>query len=258
VPRLGRCRTGLSFLVLLATTACEREGTSHTDPSPELVRLRLQVEGLRRLVQAADQRRLFAFEQMLVVVHQRMIQGLLASVVPVEGDVGGDFHVRIDEAHASFEDGLALVDLTGEVRQGNENAWAALAVHGGLDGVTIDHPSGTLRASVKVYAVDVAKARVLGIGEQPARQLMQALADGGLEQLLGPVQVPVRISDHLALPAVKARRVRIEARKLPVEAEVSSVRVFDERLWVALRGRLPESGGECHAPPRIEPEALGP
>jgi hypothetical protein len=195
---------------------------------------------------------------MLVVVHQRMLQGLLTSVVPVEGDVGGDFHVRIKEAHASFVDGVALVDLTGEVRQGKRAAWAALAVHGGLEGVAIDHQTGTLRAGVKVYAVDVADARVLGGFREPARQLMQALAGGGLEQLLGPVQVPVRISDHLALPAVNSHRVRIGARELPVEAEVSSVRVFDERLWIALRGRLPESASECYTPPKTAADASGP
>jgi hypothetical protein len=248
--------TILLFLVLLAAVACGRGGASHTDPPPELVRLRLQVEGLKHLVQDADERRLFAFEQMLVVVHQRMVQGLLTSVVPIEGDVGGGFHVRIKEAHASFEDGLALVDLSGEVRQGNRAAWAAMTVHGGLDGVAIDPRSGTLRAGVKVYAVDVAEARVLGFGN--ARQLMQVLADGGLDRLLGPIQVPVRLADHLALPAVRAHRVRIEARELPVEAEVSSVRVFDERLWIALRGRLPESASACYTPPKTAAESVAP
>jgi hypothetical protein len=112
-----------------------------------------------------------------------------------------------------------------------------MSLYGGLDVVELDPASGVLRARVAVYAVEIPKADVLGIDE-PARRLTQALAEGGLETLLGPIEVPVRIEDRLRLPALRTRRIGIPALDVPVAATVSSVRVFAGKLWVGVRAQV--------------------
>ena len=127
---LAGLATSLSLATLLS---CTTGGTHRAQPSTEELMLRRQVEELRKLVGEADRGSLLDFDQMMVVVDQGLVQRLLASVVPLEGDVGGGFHVRIDAAQASFADGFALLSLAGVVRLGDSHAWAAAVVHGGLD-----------------------------------------------------------------------------------------------------------------------------
>jgi hypothetical protein len=211
------------------------------DPTPEELSLARQVAGLRSLVAAAEQGRLVDFEQMLIVVDQGMVERLLSRVVPVEGDVGGGFRVRLDSARAAFRDGVALVHLAGEVRLVGRPASATMAVHGGLDEAELEPASGMLRSSVKVFAVEIPKADVLGVDE-PVRKLTELLAEGGLETLIGPIRVPVRVADRLSLPPVRTERVRVAGLELPVEAEVSSLKAFGGKLWIGVRGRLPSAG----------------
>jgi hypothetical protein len=211
-------------------------------PAEQLV-LERQVGKLRELVTAAEGGSLLDFGQLLIVVDESLVQSVLASAASLEGDVGGGFWVRIDKASASFQDGVALVRMGGEARLVNESVSTWAEVYGGLEVVELDPESGVLRARVKVYAVEVARADILGIDE-PARELTKALAEGGLESLLGPVEVPVRIEDHLRLPAVTTRRLRIPAMEVPVIASVTSVRVFGGKLWVGIGASLPAAEGE--------------
>ena len=231
-------RRSLAALLLVAAGSavltCRR-----LQPAPgadELV-LEREVQKLRVQVEAAEAGTLLDFEQVLVVVDQDLVQRLLASATPLEGDVGQGFHVRIDTARAEFANGVALVHLDGEASLVGRAVSAQMSVYGGLDVVELDPASGVLRARVGVYAVEIPKADVLGIDE-PARRLTKALAEGGLETLLGPIEVPVRIEDRLRLPALRTRRISIPALDVPVAATVSSVRVFAGKLWVGVRARL--------------------
>ena len=79
---------------------------------------------------------------------------------------------------------MALVHLDGEASLVGREISAEMSIYGGLDVVELDPASGVLRARVGVYTVEIPKADVLGIDE-PARRLTQALAEGGLESLLG-------------------------------------------------------------------------
>jgi hypothetical protein len=237
-----------SLAIALGSLTClAREAA----PSAEELVLRRQVDELRTLVIAAEDGALLNFEQMLVVVDQRLVQQLLASVIPIEGDVGGGFHVRIDSAKAAFGDGLALLHLAGQARFVERRVSAEVEVYGGLDVVELDPESGMLRARVNVYAVDIPKVDVLGVDE-PARRLTQALAAGGLDTLLGPIEVPVRIEDRLRLPPLRTRRVSIPGLDLPVEAAVSSVKVFGGKLWVGVRASLVATDG-AGCQPRTAP-----
>jgi len=213
-------------------------------PSAEELVLQREVQKLRAQVEAAESGTLLDFDQMLVVVDQELVQRLLASATPLEGDVEG-FHVRIDTARAEFTNGVALVHLDGAASVVGRAVSADMSVYGGLDVVELDPASGVLRARLGVYAVEIPKADLLGI-DQPARRLTKALAEGGLEALLGPIEVPVRIEDRLRLPALRTRRVRIPALDVPVAATVSSVRVFAGRLWVGVKAKVAvEAGKDC-------------
>jgi hypothetical protein len=243
VPHRRRWRLlDLLLAAVLGTPGCgEGKGTL---TAHELT-LRRQVEGLRVLVADAENGTLLDFPQMLVVVDQGLIEVLLASVVPLEGDVGAGFRLRVDSARASFGDGLALVRLAGEVGLVDRPASAAVNVYGGLDVVELDPATGILRARVNLYAVDLSEGDALG-GAAPARRLVQALAAGGLETLLGPIEVPVRIEQQLRLPPLRTPRVRIPGMDVPVEAAVSSVKVFGGRLWVGVRVHVPDASGAGH------------
>jgi hypothetical protein len=81
-----------------------------TVPVSETLLVR-QTQELGRLVAAAEQKSPFDFGGILVVVDQALVQDLLRGATPLEADVGGRFHVRVDSAEASFADGLAMVRL---------------------------------------------------------------------------------------------------------------------------------------------------
>jgi hypothetical protein len=245
-PRRTRRPLGLLLAVILGTPACGGGGGTLTARE---VTLRRQVEGLRHLVADAENGTLLDFPQMLVVVDQGLIEELLASVVPLEGDVGAGFRLRVDSARASFGDGLALVHLKGEAGLVERKASAIVDVYGGLDVVELDPATGILRARVKLYAVDLPGGGALG-GAAPARRFAQALAAGGLESLLGLIEVPVRIEHRLRLPPLRTPRVRIPGMDVPVEAAVSSLKVFGGRLWVGVSAHVPGASDARHeAPP---------
>lgn len=208
--------------------------------SAEEALLLRQTRELEVLAAAAEAGSLVDFDQMLVVVDQRLVQELLAAVVPLEGDVGGGFHVRIDAAEAAFDDGLALLRLKGEVRVQGRAASAQLRVLGGLDVVELDPTSGILNGRVTVFGVEATRADILGMDES-VRGLTEVLTHGGLARLVGPIEIPVRVENHLALPAVQTERLRIPASEVALQASVKDVKVFGGKLWVRLGATLPES-----------------
>ena len=151
-----------------------------------------QTQELGRLVAAADHGSLFDFDGILVVVDQGLVQELLRGATPLEADVGGGFHVRVDSAEASFADGLAVVRLDGQASVAGKTASADVKVYGAIDVVALDSKSGVLTCRVSVWGVEAAHADVLGI-HQPVRRLTEALTQGGLALLLGSIEIPVRI-----------------------------------------------------------------
>jgi hypothetical protein len=207
--------------------------------SAEETVLAQQNAALQTLVDAADRGSLVSFAEVLVVVDQRLVQDLLRAALPIEGPIGG-FRVRLESADAAFQDGLALVHLTGKATLVESSVSADLRVYGGLEVVNLDPQSGRLRCEVRVFGVDADHANLLGIDEA-LRDLAQALSHGGLASLLRVVEIPVRIDDHLSLPAVDSKRVRIRAAEVKVRAGVAEVKAFGGKLWVTL-AEQPESG----------------
>ncbi len=235
-------RDTASLALLAAAVLAAACLAGKTTPSPHEATLRREVAELRTLVAAAEEGKLLDFAQMLVVVDQDLVQQLLASVVPLEGDVGDGFHLRIDSATATFGDGLALLRLSGEAGLVAPRISSPVDVSARLDAVELSPESGILRARVTLHSVELPAQGASGFDE-PLRRLTRALAAGGLESLVGPIEVPVRIEDRLRLPPVRTRRVSIPGTDVPVRAEVSSLRVFAGKMWVGVRAHVAGDGG---------------
>jgi len=171
------------------------------------------------------------------VVDQGLVQDLVRSATPLEADVGGGFHVRVESAEASFADGLAVVRLDGQASVAGKAASADVKVYGAIDVVALDSKSGVLTCRVSVSGVEATHADVLGI-HQPVRRLTEALTHGGLALLLGSIEIPVRIEDRLSIPAVDAHRLRIASADLPVQVAVQDVKVWGGKLWVSVKATI--------------------
>lgn len=222
---------------------------SKPDVSVEETVLAQQTVGLQALVEAAERGTLLSFKHVLVVVDQGLVQDILRAAMPIQGSVGG-FEVRIESAEASFGDGLALIHLNGKASLIESSVTASLRVYGALEVVSMDPASGLLRCSVRVFGVEADRANVLGIDE-PLRGLAETLSHGGLAALLRFVEIPVRINDHLTLPAVDSKRLRIRATDVPIRAEVAEVKAFGGKLWVSLAERPAAPVQTASAAPQV-------
>jgi len=207
-----------------------------------------QTQELGRLIAAAEQKSLFDFGAILVVVDQGLVQDLLRKVMPLEGDVGGGFHVRVDSAETSFAAGLAVVRLDGQASVAGKTASADVSVYGAIDVVELDATSGVMKCRVSVSGVDAAHADVLGV-HQPVRRLTEALTEGGLALLLGSIEVPVRIEHRVSIPAVESHRLRIESVDLPLQVAVEDVKALGGKLWVSVKTAI----GPSPAPEQRRP-----
>jgi hypothetical protein len=196
-----------------------------------------QNQELVKLAWAAEHGTLLDFKGILVVVDQVLVQDLLRAVTPLEADVGGGFHVRIDAADAAFGDGVALVRLSGAAGVGGVSVGSPVTVLGAIDVVDIESASGVLRCHVSILGVEARDASALGRGD-PVARLSEALARGGLALLLGPLEVPIRIEDRLSIPAVSSKRLQIAAGSLPLTVTVQQVKAFGGRLWVFVDATL--------------------
>jgi len=190
-----------------------------------------QTQNLIELNASAAKGTLLDFKDILVVVDQSLVQDLLRAVTPMEADVGGGFRVRVDSADTAFGDGVALVRLTGIATRDGSTVGAEVTVFGAIEAVQVDPVSGVLRCSVAILGVEAVDASALGRND-PVGRLTEALAHGGLSMLLGGLEIPVRVEDHLSIPAVASKRLQIVAEDLPLTVSAERIKVFDGKLWV--------------------------
>ena len=182
-----------------------------------------------------------------MVVDQALVQDLLRAVTPMDAYVGSGFRVRIDSADTAFGDGVALVRMTGIASLETSPVGAAVTVFGAIDAVRIEPRSGVLRCSVAILGVEAEDAKALGRND-PIGRLTEALAHGGLSMLLGGLEIPVRVENHLSIPAVASKRLQIVAEDLPLTVGAQQIKVFGGKLWifvdVALRPHVPSLGAK--------------
>ena len=236
----------LTACLCLPLPACGLISGRAPETSAEEEVLEQQIAGMEKLALAARDGSLLPFEHILVVVDEGLIQGLLTAALPLEGDVSGGFHVRIESAQASFADGLPLLRLGGRVTASRKVATATMAVYAGMDTIDLSPASGLLRGRVSLYGLEVKDADIVGLDQ---RRLTQALAHGGLEALLPFIEVPLRFDSTVTLPSVRAHRLLIPATDLRLRARVALVRAFAGKLWIGVEGSAGEtepSPGDVH------------
>lgn len=227
-----------SFLVGLA--ACAR-GPSAARQSAEEQNLQRRIKGLEAMLASADSAdgRLVPFDQMLVVVRQRLIQSVLDSALPFEREVAGKYHVAVTAAKMLLEDGFAAVELQGRASLVNQRDVAAeVTVYGALDVVELDATSGSLRGRVRIFAVEARRIQALGFSV-PVEELVENLSREQAQTfapLLSAIDIPVRMGKDVTLPAMGPEGgVTIGEERIPLGAEVAAVRSFRHRLWISIK-----------------------
>ncbi len=259
IPRVSRSAAvvvaGLALLILGFVLVWWMSPFAPSRMSPQAALLSRQNQELLKLASAAESGTLLDFKGLLIVVNEVLVQDLLHAVTPVEADVGNGFHVKIESADATFGDGVALVRLAGTASVGGGAVGSPVAVYGAIDVVELDPSSGVLQCGVRILGVEAQDARALGWND-PVGRLTEALTRGGLAMLIGSLEIPVSVDNHMAIPAVDSKRVQITAENLPLTIAVQQVKVFGGRLWVFVdAGVTKADAGVAKAPSEAKAEA---
>jgi hypothetical protein len=213
-------------------------------PPVEEILLERRREGLQGLIAAAERERLLPFDQVLVIVQQELVQRLIEATLPFEEVLPPRYRVVVESARVVFEDGFALVQLTGRASLADDPAtFAEISVYGGLDIVELDPETGILRGRAKILAVETQRVDLLGF-TAPVRRLVEDLSREQLstfEPLLSNVTIPVRLESELRIPAVHEGGVHIDEMALPIAASVVDVKAFRGKLWICVSAQEKKS-----------------
>lgn len=202
-------------------------------------RLALEAElaALEEYAAAEPDLSLAAFDEMLVVVREGLVQKLIAAVLPVEATVR-NLRLRVDSAEVQFRPGLAVVRLATRVSPARaSNLSADVQLLGALEIQPFPEAGEELAARVRMFGVDTRDVR-LGTLAPPAERLVSELARlraEELNELLGSIQIPVRLVQVLQIPAVERAEVTIPEARLPVRFELASARVLEQGIFVSFR-----------------------
>ena len=234
-------RFSVAVLLLLAgSCGCRLLHHHETAASAEAAVLDRRRQGLAALTAAARRGPLLPFDKVLVVADERLVRDVVAASLPFEQVVGDRYRVRVTRAEVHFEDGFGLVRLDGDASFADrpaDEARADLTVYGELDVVGLDPRSGVLRGQVKVIAVDARKVDVMGVRAAVVEHLVEDLGREKLEAfsaLASRIEIPVRLEQEVALPAVGPGEVRIDAATIPLKVAVADVKAFRGKLWVSV------------------------
>lgn len=202
--------------------------------------LERRTQGIQGLIAAAREGRLVPFDQVLVVVQQGLVQGLVEATLPYERDLAERYRVRAETATVAFDDGFALVQLRGRASLLQDPDTAAeIDIYGAIDIVELDPETGVLRGRVNILAVDTRSVDLAGI-PAPMRRLVDNLSREQLsafEPLLSNIEIPVKLEQTVRIPAVNQSGIKIQEAVLPLEAAVVDVKAFRGKLWVCVSAR---------------------
>jgi hypothetical protein len=248
--RILRGRAAALAAVPLGLAACR---LPRAQPTVEEILLEQKRIGLEQLIEAGKSGRLLPFDQVLVVVDQKLVQRLIEATVPFEQVIENRYRIRVESATVTFEDGFGLVQLGGRASLDQDpQTRADIDLYGGLDIVELDPKTGVLRGSIKVLAVDTQRVDVGGF-PAPVRRMVDDLSRERLsafEPLLSKIEIPVRLESELEIPAVNEPNVRIKKCALPMAAQVVDVKAFRNKLWVCASARTRIGSGASEAPAR--------
>lgn len=178
-----------------------------------------------------------AFQDVLLVVREPLVEGLIRSVLPLEATVEG-LLLRVDSAEVDFRPGLAVVRLDTRVSPARASGVSAqVNLLGSFEIRPFPEEGQRLTARVRLFGLDTRDVR-LGALSPPAERLVNELARSRAEELnalLDSIEIPVRLVEVIELPAVEEDQVTIPAARLSVRFELASVRVLEEGILISLR-----------------------
>jgi len=205
------------------------------------VLLERRTQGIRGLISAAREGRLIPFEEVLVVVHDRLVQSLVEATLPYEQTLAERYRVRAESVAVTFDDGFALVQLRGRASLLSDPDTAAeIDVYGAIDIVELDPQTGVLRGRVKILAVETQRVDLAGIQARPMRRLVDDLSREQLtafEPLMSNIEIPVKLEQTMLIPGVNQAGIKIQEAVLPMEASVVDVKAFRGKLWVCVNAK---------------------
>ena len=203
--------------------------------------LERRTQGIRGLISAAREGRLIPFEEVLVVVHDRLVQSLVEATLPYEQTLAERYRVRAESVAVTFDDGFALVQLRGRASLLSDPDTAAeIDVYGAIDIVELDPQTGVLRGRVKILAVETQRVDLAGIQARPMRRLVDDLSREQLtafEPLMSNIEIPVKLEQTMLIPGVNQAGIKIQEAVLPMEASVVDVKAFRGKLWVCVNAK---------------------
>lgn len=223
------------------------------DPLPDAERVVLERE-LANLssYQELDVGSALGEGDIVIVLHERTLAGLLTEALPVEETIAGRFRVRLRSAEVDFRTGLALVQFSGRVSLVERpSVFVDATVFGLLEIARLDQELGVLLAQVEILAVE-AQDIIVGGWSAPAARLASELATrkgNEFNELFGDLPVPILLERNIRLPAVSDSSVTIPSVDVPLTARVGNVLTADERLWVVVDIEVDYSSPKTAAEP---------
>ncbi len=180
-----------------------------------------------------------AFERgdLLISVRESLLRDLIAASLPFEHEVTDRFVITADDVEVDFQPGMALVEFAGRASPaGLRQVSVEILILASLELLDLAPDSPDLRARLSVLGFQV-KGLEVGRLLPPVERLVNDLGRSRLglfTDLLGEIEIPIRLEREITLPAVDTEEVTIPAASLPLRSEVRGVFVGEHRLWVSV------------------------
>lgn len=195
-----------------------------------------------------------AFEQgdVVISVRESLLRDLIAASLPFEHEIADRFVITADDVEVDFQPGMALVEFAGRASPvALRQVSVEVLILASLELLELTPDTPDLRAKLSVLGFQV---RGLEVGRllPPVERLVNELGRSRLglfTDLLGEIEIPIRLEQEITLPAVDTEEVTIPAASLPLSSEVRGVFVGEDRLWVSVGvGLAPEATAGPPAP----------
>ena len=192
----------------------------------------------------------------VVAVEQGLVQSLLSAYLPAEHVLEVGWHVQLNKAQVSFEDGLALVRLEGRITPTGvppEELFADLVVWGDLSVAEVQTRPDVLLCHVNLIAVEAKRVDVV-VRVKDAESLVAEVGRARLSDfaaLLPAIEIPVRQEYAVEIPGTSpGEKVRIAPARIDVRLGLADVDAHLGRLWLTM-----EVAVGSQAPPLTRPRA---
>lgn len=177
------------------------------------------------------------FADVLLLIRPGLITDLVDAALPIERTLGERYRVRADSARVTLRPGLALVELAGRASLVTDpGVFAEITLIGAFEVGAAPEGGADLGARVRLLGVETRDVR-LGALSPPAERLVDGLARvrlAELNDLLGEIEIPVRLEETVGLPRVEVDEVTIPPATLSLGVSLDAVRVLEEGVFVSL------------------------